>query len=289
MRTKNIVVALLAAALSCAVAWADQIVLKNGQRYSGKFIQGDTSVVQFRILGRVESFKVSEVSQIIFQEPELTPPPAPAKVAPPPVPVQAAPPAVPVQAAPPPVPAKAVPVQAQPVVSRDNSAVTFPVGTTLTIRTTTPIDTDTNKVGDTFTTTLEEPLTSGDRVIVPKGTEVKGEIASAKESGKVTGQSELILELTELNYNGHSYVLRTSDYSEVGASRGTQTAKAAGGGAAIGAIIGAIAGGGKGAAIGAASGAALGTGVQVMTRGQTLKIPAETLLRFTLEHELVIN
>lgn len=272
MRAKQAISVLLATILFCAVAWADQIVLKNGQRYSGKFVQGDASVVQFRILGRVESFKISEVSQIIFQEPELTPPP----------PAQPA-------AARPPVAAQPAPVAAQQPAPPAGSSVTFPIGTSLTIRTTTPIDTDTNKVGDAFTCTLEEPLTSGDRVVVPKGTEVKGTIAYAKEAGKISGQSELILELTELNYNGHSYVLRTSDYSEVGASRGTQTAKAAGGGAAVGAIIGAIAGGGKGAAIGAASGAALGTGVQVLTKGQTLKVPAETLLRFKLEHDLIID
>jgi len=46
-----------------------------------------------------------------------------------------------------------------------------------------------------------------------------------------------------------------------GEEKVSNTAKGAGGGAAVGAIIGAIAGGGKGAAIGAASGAVLGGGV----------------------------
>jgi len=68
-------------------------------------------------------------------------------------------------------------------------------------------------------------------------------------------------------------VLRTSDYSEAGASRGNRTAATVGGGAALGAIIGAIAGGGTGAAVGAASGAAVGTGVQIMTKGQVIRIP----------------
>ncbi len=63
----------------------------------------------------------------------------------------------------------------------------------------------------------------------------------------------------------------------------------AGGGAALGAIIGAIAGGGKGAAVGAATGAAAGTGVQILTKGETLKVPAETILEFKLESPLVIT
>jgi len=163
------------------------------------------------------------------------------------------------------------------------------VGTPIKIRTTVGIDTDRNRVGDTFDAILEENLVSNNRIVVSRGTTVKGKIAYAKESGKLTGQSQLILELTELVANGKSYIMRTSDYSEVGASRGNRTAATVGGTAALGAIIGAIAGGGTGAAIGAASGAAVGTGVQVMTRGQVLKIPAETILEFRLQAPLTID
>ena len=38
-------------------AWADQIILKDGTVYSGKFIRGDANLIDFRVLGRVESFK----------------------------------------------------------------------------------------------------------------------------------------------------------------------------------------------------------------------------------------
>ncbi len=251
-------------------------MLKNGQRYSGRFVRGDANVIEFQILGRTETFKVSEVSQIQFQEPEIS---APVQA---PVPVRTV---TPTQDA---VPTPTVTVNAvKPVAA--GSTITFPAGTSLTIRTTKSIDTDQNKVGDTFAATLDVPLTVGDRVVVPKGTEVDGKIAYAKESGKITGQSQLILELTDLKLSGKSYILRTSDYSEAGASRTAETAKAAGGVAAVGAIIGAIAGGGKGAAIGAASGAAVGTGAVVLTKGTTLKIPAETLLEFKLERDLVIT
>jgi hypothetical protein len=47
-----------------------------------------------------------------------------------------------------------------------------------------------------------------------------------------------------------------------------------------------LAGGGRGAAIGAASGAAVGGGVQVLTKGQQVKIPSETRLNFTLQQPL---
>jgi hypothetical protein len=144
-------------------------------------------------------------------------------------------------------------------------------------------------VGDIFDATLDQPLVWGNDTVFPRGVTVKGRIAYAKEQGKLSGQAQLILELTELIANGKSYLLRTSDYTEAGANRANRTAATVGGTAALGAIIGAIAGGGKGAAVGAASGAAVGTGVQVVTRGQVLKIPAETILEFKLQSALNID
>ncbi len=285
MKIKYLFAAFMLPVMFGTIAFADQIILKNGQRYSGKFLRGDAYVVEFRILDRVQSFNTAEVGQIIFQEPELaTPAPTPTAAA------RAAQPAA--QATAKPQPAATQPVvqpAAVPVPAVGDATVTFPEGTALTIRTTAPIDTDRNKVGDEFDAVLDEPLMSGNQVIVPRGTEVKGTIAYARASGKLTGQSELILELTSLKVNGKSYVVRTSDYSEVGANRSTQTAKTVGGVAALGAIIGAVAGGGKGAAVGAATGAAVGTGVQVLTKGQIIKVPAETLLQFKLEHALVLD
>ena len=73
---RSICAILFALALTCASAWADQIIMKDGREYSGKFIRGDANVIEFRILGRVETFKVAEVAQILFKEPELQNPPA---------------------------------------------------------------------------------------------------------------------------------------------------------------------------------------------------------------------
>jgi hypothetical protein len=170
-----------------------------------------------------------------------------------------------------------------------NSPVTFPAGTPVVIRTTSAIDTDRNRVGDVFDATIVDAMVWGNETIFPRGTAVKGRIAYAKESGKLTGRSQLVLELTDIIYNGRNYFLRTSDYTEMGSSRGNRTAATVGGTAALGAIIGAIAGGGTGAAVGAASGAAVGTGVQVMTRGEVLKIPAETVLEFKLQSPMKIS
>src|SRR5438034_4919574 len=54
----------------------------------------------------------------------------------------------------------------------------------LTIRTTAAIDTDSNKVGDYFTATLEEPFMMGNQVLIPRGAEIKGRITESKESDR---------------------------------------------------------------------------------------------------------
>jgi len=82
--------------------------------------------------------------------------------------------------------------------------------------------------------------------------------------------------------------LQSELYELSGKSRGASTAKRTVGGAAVGSIIGAIAGGGKGAAIGAGAGGALGARSEIITKGDQVKVPSETLLDFTLQQNVSI-
>jgi hypothetical protein len=276
---------LFALTLMCAPAWSDQIVLKDGRAYSGKFVRADADVVEFRVLNGVESFKLADVAQIIFKEPELQTPASGRSLS-------SAPDTGAARRSNPPVERelKVQPPGQPPAPHYDGgSSVEFSAGTSLLIRMDEAVDTDRNRVGDTFRASLEEPLSVNGSILVPRGSVVKGRIAYAKESGRLSGQSELILELTELSVNGKIYPVSTSDYTEAGASRGRRTATTVGGVAVLGAVVGAIAGGEKGAAIGAATGAAIGTGVTVLTRGQVLHIPVETILEFRLQKPLDIN
>jgi len=167
--------------------------------------------------------------------------------------------------------------------------ITIPEGTVLTVRMIDGIDSDKNKVGDTFAATVETPVTIDDKVVVPKGADVQGRVVAAKAGGKFTGRPEIGLTLSKLSFGGRSYDLSTGDFAAAGASRGKQTEVAVGGGAAAGAIIGAIAGGGKGAAIGAAVGAGAGTGVQAVRKAGQVKVTSEAVLDFHLQKALTVN
>jgi hypothetical protein len=195
-------------------------------------------------------------------------PPAPAQAATPP-----SAPAVPATPPPPPAPAK----------------VTIPAGTTLAIRLVDAIDTEKAQPGQSFRATLDSPLSAEGDVAIPAGYDVEGQVVDVKSAGKFAGKSELVLQLSRIRVGAKSYSLQTDQYRRQGSSRGTNTAEKVGAGAAIGAIIGGLAGGGKGAGIGAAAGGGLGGGVQAATKGQQIKLPAETVLNFTLQSPLTVT
>jgi hypothetical protein len=161
--------------------------------------------------------------------------------------------------------------------------ITVPAGTRILIRTVDSIDSTKQKTGDRFTATLETNLQAEDTVIAPRGTTVYGRLKEASSAGRMSGSSELTLELTDIVIGGTAYPLLTSTYEVKGKGEGGKTAKKVVGGAGLGALIGGIAGGGKGAGIGAVAGAAGGTAIAASKKGEQLKIPSETLIEFTLQ------
>ena len=137
--------------------------------------------------------------------------------------------------------------------------ITVPAGTRILIRMVDSIDTTKQTKGYRFTATLETNLQAEDIVVLPpRGSTLYGRLAGASSAGRMSGSSELTLELTDIVINGtFAYPLLTSTYEVKGKGEGGNTAKKVVGGAGLGALVGGIAGGGKGAGIGAAAGAAL--------------------------------
>ena len=168
---------------------------------------------------------------------------------------------------------------------------TIDADTMLKVRTTEAIDVKTAD-GLVFTGTIDEDVLDRDgQVAIPEGATV--ELMARKTD------DEMILDLESVTVNGQRYALLAdpntvgtsgrleSGARTIGANRDTATY--VGGGALLGTIIGAVTGGGKGAAIGAAVGAAAGAGTQIVTKGKSVDLQAESLVTFRLARRLNVG
>jgi hypothetical protein len=247
-----------------SIACADSLELKNGSLIEGKFIGGTDSEISFQVTSSVQRYNLADIVSLKFDS---------ARVADD-------------------MPSRqggslsSEPGTADHAGMKTPEFVTIPAATRIPVRTIDGIDSTKNHVGDRFQASLEEPLMVNGSVVVPKGADVYGRLAESKESGTFTGRSQLRLELTGIVVNGQTVPVVTGEYELTGKSRGASTAKRTVGGAALGSIIGAIAGGGKGAAIGAGVGAGVGAGSEIITKGDQVKVPSETLLDFTLQQDV---
>ena len=268
--------------------YSDTLILKNGDQISGYYEGGTSRVIRFRTDAGVEEYDLLSVEGIEFGGDIVQSRPA---------------------------------VETRPVLDRReevtetdvetssesvrlqsreelgdrpqadtaaNTAWTIPTGSSLLVRLIDSIDSESDAVGQVFTARLAEPLMVESIEVAPRGSDIRGRIVEVRGAGRVSGSAELQLELSQIVVNGIPYALTTAEYAEVGEGRGEETATRVGTAAGLGAIIGLIAGGGKGAAIGAGVGAGAAGAVQVMTKGEKLYIPAETLLGFTLSQNLII-
>jgi hypothetical protein len=251
--------------MAASIASADTLELKNGSLIKGKFVGGTETEISFQVGSTVQKYNLADVVSLKFDSESAASVPAPQP--------QSSLPDAPLT---------------EGHAEMKQSYVTIPAGTRVSVRTIDAIDSTRSLVGDRFQASLAEPLTLDGNVVVEKYALVYGRLTEAKESGTFTGRSQLRLELTGILVDGKTVPVVTGEYEVTGKSRGASTAKRTVGGAALGAIIGAAAGGGQGAAIGAGVGAGAGAGSEIITRGDQVKVPSETLLDFMLEQEVSI-
>ncbi len=270
---------ILAVVLACSLpgnVFADILILKDGRSITGEFQSADQTDIIIRVQGRLQNYRLSEVNSITFTLDSWAA-----------------------------TRSSRAPSYAAGRTSSSSSGsssggtfsrraapeptlagVTIPAGVLLTVRMIDPVDSAVNAMGQTFRASLDEPLVVDGQIVVPRGADLTVVLVEVEQAGRIQGRSELTLDLVDITVGGKQHEIRTSEVSQAGSSRGAQSAKRIGGIAAAGAVLGAIFGGGKGAAQGAAAGAGAGTAIQVLTRGEQVRIPAESRLSFTLESPL---
>ena len=172
------------------------------------------------------------------------------------------------------------------VVTARAASMTIPAGATISVRMSNSLDSKANRTGETFHASVDSALMLDGKIVVPKGAEAIGRVTSVESAGLIKGRSVIAVELTALNFDGKSMTVRTSTHQEASRTRTLESAIIIGGGTALGTVVGAVAGAPwLGIKVGTAAGMAVHT---VRGRAQ-VRIPAESLLVFTLQSPLPLE
>ena len=168
--------------------------------------------------------------------------------------------------------------------------VNIAAGTNLTIRINQHISVKNSRAGDRFDGEIVDPVVGdNDRVVIPKGAPVSGVVVASHRRGHFKGSSILELRLTYLTLNGTRYRLDTSDLTQTKKGKGKRSAAFIGGGTGVGMLVGGVATGGVGLLVGGLVGAGGGTLLGGLTGNRDIDIPAESIVRFKLADNLVVQ
>jgi hypothetical protein len=204
-----------------------------------------------------------------------------------------------------PPPAVTPPPPTPPAKPTTGERVTIAAGTRIGVILENGLSTRGAKPGDSVYLQTSFPVTQNNRVIIPVGSYIRGEILEAKRPGRVKGRGEMRLRLNTLILpNGYTIDLNAEPTGggdtggketidregkiEGGSNKGGDVAKVAETTSA-GAVIGAIAGGGKGAGIGAGAGGLVGLAAVLLTRGPEVQMPRGTSLDIVLERAIILD
>ena len=182
--------------------------------------------------------------------------------------------------------------------------ILVPAGTRLGVVLENGISTRSAKPGDSVYFQTSFPITQNNRVIIPVGSYLRGELLESKRPGRVKGKGEFRLRLDTLILpTGYTVNLNATPRSADSGGKETMDSegKVTGGSGkgsdvgtvvtttAAGAGIGAIAGRAKGAGIGAGIGAATGLAAVLLTRGPEAELPRGSTMDLVLERDLNLD
>lgn len=161
-----------------------------------------------------------------------------------------------------------------PLTETKNGAGTIEAGSTVVVKISEGFNSRNHKTGQRFSGVLESNLISGGIVVAPKGSTVYGVLSDVKKAGRVAGSASLSFELTDISIAGTMHPLQTQTLS----GQGDNTAKSSAGRTARAAAIGGLANGSSGAK----TGAKVGVGAAILSKGDDIEVPKDTLIDFTL-------
>jgi hypothetical protein len=133
------------------------------------------------------------------------------------------------------------------------------------------------KVEDAVAARVTRDVRVGDRVAIPAGSRVQGEVTLVERGGRLRDRARLGVRFTSIVLaDGTRLPIETDTIFREGDAPGGESAAKIGGGVIGGAILGGILGGAKGAAIGGAVGAGGGTAAVMAGGRNAATLPSGT-------------
>jgi type IV secretion system protein VirB10 len=166
------------------------------------------------------------------------------------------------------------------------------------------ISTRSAKPGDSVYLQTSFPITQNNRIVIPVGSYLRGELTESKRPGRVKGRGEFRMRLNTLIFpNGYTVDLNAAPRSADSGGKETMDSEGkvtgpGGKGKDVGTVaettvtgagIGAIAAGAKGAGIGAGIGGVAGLAAVLLTRGPEAELPRGSTLDIVLEREITLD
>ena len=181
--------------------------------------------------------------------------------------------------------------------------IVLPEGTPIFLQLNNHLSTKANSEGDAFTAVVTEPVYSGGKIVIPKGSEVNGSISRIQRPGRFKGKAVMTLMFNSITVAGRGQLPVVASLTGVDPegnrgvnNEGTIQGEGAAGRDAgrvlipgmAGAGIGGVAGGGRGAAIGAGDGVTIGLASIFASRGKEIEMRRGAALSITLDKPLSI-
>jgi hypothetical protein len=168
--------------------------------------------------------------------------------------------------------------------------VTVPTGTRVLLSLVGEVSTKHAKDGDNVYLRTDAPMAANGRVVIPRGSDVRGTITHTKKAGHVSGKGELFIRFDSLILpNGVQRDFHARPPGDEGKVEGHGKAADPGmvmAGAGMGATIGAITRGLPGAGVGGAAGALAGV---LLSRNQDVVLRPGTHVEMVLDRDLVFH
>ena len=163
--------------------------------------------------------------------------------------------------------------------------VTVPAGTNLAVTIGSPLNSETAKVGDSWSGALKSALSVGSATPFPAGSSVAGVVAAVQPAAKGS-RAYLVLQVTSIALNGQSRAISATADSLIAGSTTKRNVGAIAGGAAAGALLGKVLGhSNKGALIGGILGGAAATGAVATSKGFQVDVPQGKDLVFHVDQD----